>query len=139
MSAKMIKKEGFTVEFEMTVSAEIFEKGMQYSYKKNVKNMNIPGFRKGKAPRKYIEKIYSEAIFYDDAVNNIFPDNYMEAVKELELEPVDIPNVDIKEIGSGKDLVLVVKVDVKPEIEIGEYKGIEVAEKRLKLMLKSKE
>ena len=130
MSAKMIKKEGFTVEFEMTVSAEIFEKGMQYAYKKNVKNMNIPGFRKGKAPRKYIEKIYSEAVFYDDAVNNIFPDNYMEAVKELALEPVDMPNVDIKEIGSGKDLVLVVKVDVKPDVEIGEYKGIEVTEKK---------
>ena len=130
MSAKMIKKEGFTVEFEMTVSAENFEKGMQYAYKKNVKNMNIPGFRKGKAPRKYIEKIYSEAVFYDDAVNNIFPDNYMEAVKELGLEPVDMPNVDIKEIGSGKDLVLVVKVDVKPEVEIGEYKGIEVTEKK---------
>ena len=130
MSAKMIKKEGFTVEFEMTVSAEIFEKGMQYAYKKNVKNMNIPGFRKGKAPRKYIEKIYSEAVFYDDAVNNIFPDNYMEAVKELGLEPVDMPNVDIKEIGSGKDLVLVVKVDVKPDVEIGEYKGIEVTEKK---------
>ncbi len=130
MSTKMIKKEGFTVEFEMTVSAEIFEKGMQYAYKKNVKNMNIPGFRKGKAPRKYIEKIYSEAVFYDDAVNNIFPENYMEAVKELELEPVDMPNVDIKEIGSGKELVLVVKVDVKPDVEIGEYKGIEVTEKK---------
>ena len=130
MSAKMIKKEGFTVEFEMTVSAENFEKGMQYAYKKNVKNMNIPGFRKGKAPRKYIEKIYSEAVFYDDAVNNIFPDNYMEAVKELGLEPVDMPNVDIKEIGSGKELVLVVKVDVKPDVEIGEYKGIEVTEKK---------
>ena len=130
MSAKMIKKEGFTVEFEMTVSAEIFEKGMQYAYKKNVKNMNIPGFRKGKAPRKYIEKIYSEAVFYDDAVNNIFPESYMEAVKELGLEPVDMPNVDIKEIGSGKELVLVVKVDVKPDVEIGEYKGIEVTEKK---------
>ena len=130
MSTKMIKKEGFTVEFEMTVSAEIFEKGMQYAYKKNVKNMNIPGFRKGKAPRKYIEKIYSEAVFYDDAVNNIFPESYMEAVKELGLEPVDMPNVDIKEIGSGKELVLVVKVDVKPDVEIGEYKGIEVTEKK---------
>ena len=130
MSAKMIKKEGFTVEFEMTVSAEIFEKGMQYAYKKNVKNMNIPGFRKGKAPRKYIEKIYSEAVFYDDAVNNIFPESYMEAVKELGLEPVDMPNVDIKEIGTGKELVLVVKVDVKPDVEIGEYKGIEVTEKK---------
>ncbi len=130
MSTKMIKKEGYTVEFEMTASAEIFEKGMQFAYKKNVKNMNIPGFRKGKAPRKYIEKIYSEAIFYDDAVNHIFPEVYTEAVKELALEPVDMPNVDIKEIGTGKELVLTVKVDVKPDVEIGEYKGIEVTERK---------
>jgi len=130
MSTKMIKKEGFTVEFDMTVSAEIFEKGMQFAYKKNVKHINIPGFRKGKAPRKYIEKIYSEAIFYDDAVNHIFPENYMEAVKELGLEPVDMPNVDIKEIGTGKELVLNVKVDVKPDVEIGEYKGIEITERK---------
>ncbi|MBQ2897185.1 MAG: trigger factor [Clostridia bacterium] len=130
MSTKLIKKEGFTVEFDMTVSAETFEKGMQFSYKKNVKHMNIPGFRKGKAPRKYIERIYSEAVFYDDAVNNIFPECYTEAVKELSLEPVDMPNVDIKEIGSGKELVLNVKVDVKPDVQIGEYKGIEVTEKK---------
>ena len=117
MSAKFIKKEGYTVEFELTVSSEKFEEGMQKSYIKNVKQFNIPGFRKGKAPRKYIEKIYSEAIFYDDAINFVFPEEYEAAIKELAIEPVDRPDVDVKEVGSGKDLILEVKVDVVPEVE----------------------
>ena len=130
MSAKLIKKEGYTVEFEMTVSAEKFEAAMQKSYIKNVKKINIPGFRKGKAPRKYIEKIYGEAVFYDDAINFAFPESYTEAVKELDLKVVDRPDVDIKEIGDGKDLELIVKVDVEPEVEVGNYEGIEVTEKK---------
>ena len=130
MSAKFIKKEGYTVEFELTVAKEKFEEGMQKSYIKNVKQFNIPGFRKGKAPRKYIEKIYSEAIFYDDAINFVFPEEYEAAVKELAIEPVDRPDVDVKEVGSGKDLVLEVKVDVVPEVEIKNYKGLEVEEKK---------
>ena len=130
MSAKFIKKEGYTVEFELTVAKEKFEEGMQKSYIKNVKQFNIPGFRKGKAPRKYIEKIYSEAIFYDDAINFVFPEEYEAAIKELAIEPVDRPDVDVKEVGSGKDLILEVKVDVVPEVEIKKYKGLEVEEKK---------
>ena len=130
MSTKFIKKEGFTVEFDLTVSKEKFEEGMQKSYIKNVKNFNIPGFRKGKAPRKYIEKIYSEAIFYDDAINFIFPEEYEAAIKELAIEPVDRPEVDVKEIGSGKDLLLNLKVDVVPDVEIKKYKGLEIEEKK---------
>ena len=130
MSAKFIKKEGYTVEFELTVAKEKFEEGMQKSYIKNVKQFNIPGFRKGKAPRKYIEKIYSEAIFYDDAINFVFPEEYEAAIKELAIEPVDRPDVDVKEVGSGKDLILEVKVDVVPEVEIKNYKGLEVEEKK---------
>ena len=130
MSTKFIKKEGYTVEFDLTVSKEKFEEGMQKSYIKNVKSFNIPGFRKGKAPRKYVEKIYSEAIFYDDAINIIFPEEYEAAVKELAIEPVDRPDVDVKEIGSGKDLVLNVKVDVVPDVELKKYKGLEVEEKK---------
>ena len=128
MSAKLIKKEGYTVEFEMTVPADKFEAAMQKSYIKNVKKINIPGFRKGKAPRKYIEKIYGEAVFYDDAINFAFPETYTEAVKELDLKVVDRPDVDIKEIGEGKDLELIVKVDVEPDVELGKYEGIEVTE-----------
>lgn len=129
MSAKLITKEGYTVTLEVTVTPEVFEQGMQKSYIKNVKNMNIHGFRKGKAPRKYIERIYSEAIFYDDAVNYVFPDAYEAAIKELDLEPVDRPNVDVKQIGEGKELVMEVKVDVKPDPELSDYKGIKATKK----------
>lgn len=130
MSANFIKKEGYTVEFDLTVSAEKFEEGMQKSYIKNVKSINIPGFRKGKAPRKYIEKLYSEAIFYDDAINFVFPSEYEAAIKELDIEPVDRPDVDVKQVGEGKDLILNVKVDVIPEVKLGEYKGLAITEKK---------
>lgn len=126
MSAKLVKKEGYTVDFEITVSPEKFEEGMQKSYIKNRKQIMIHGFRKGKAPRKFIEKLYGEAIFYEDAVNELLPEVYPEAVEELKLDPVSRPEIDIKEIGTGKDLVLTVKVDVTPEVKLPEYKGIKV-------------
>lgn len=124
MSANLVKKEGYTVDFEITVSPEMFEEGMQKSYIKNRKNIMIHGFRKGKAPRKFIEKLYGEAIFYEDAVNELLPKVYPEAIEELKLDPVSRPEIDIKEIGTGKDLVLTVKVDVTPDVKLSEYKGI---------------
>ncbi len=126
MSANLVKKEGYTVDFEITVSPEMFEEGMQKSYIKNRKNIMIHGFRKGKAPRKFIEKLYGEAIFYEDAVNELLPKVYPEAVEELKLDPVSRPEIDIKEIGTGKELVLTVKVDVTPDVKLPEYKGIKV-------------
>ena len=130
MSAKLVKKEGYTVDFEITVSAEKFEEGMQKSYIKNRKHIMIDGFRKGKAPRKFIEKLYGEAIFYEDAVNELLPEVYPEAVEELKLDPVSRPEIDIKEIGSGKELVLTVKVDVTPDVKLPKYTGL-TAEKNV--------
>ena len=77
------------VELEITVPAEEFEKAVQKSYLKNVKKMNVPGFRRGKAPRKMIEKMYGAEIFYDDAINEVYPGAYEAAVKEAAIEPVD--------------------------------------------------
>ena len=114
------------VKLEIKVDPETFEKGMQASYLKNRKNIAIPGFRKGKVPRKVLERYYGEAILYEDAINEIFPDVYDEAVKETGIEPVDRPDVDIVQIGDGQDLILSAEVDVKPEVELGQYKGIEV-------------
>jgi trigger factor len=114
------------VKLEIQVDPETFEKGMQSSYLKNRKNISIPGFRKGKVPRKIIERYYGEAIFYEDAINEIFPDVYDAAVKETGIEPVDSPMVDIIQIGGGKDLILTAEVDVKPETKLGQYKGIEI-------------
>jgi trigger factor len=114
------------VKLEIHVDPETFEKGMEKSYHKNRKGISVPGFRKGKVPRKIIERYYGEAVFYEDAINEIFPDAYDEAVKETGIEPVDRPDVDIVQIGSGQDLILTAEVTVKPEVELGQYKGIEV-------------
>ncbi len=128
MSSVLDKKEKNTVDFTMTVKAEVFAEAMDRAFKKNVKNIAIPGFRKGKAPRKLIERTYGEAIFYDDAIDFVFPAEYEAAIKELALEPVDVPKLDVKEIGSGKDLVMAISVTVKPEVALGEYKGIKLEE-----------
>ena len=126
MSAKLVKKEGYTVDFEITVAPEKFEEGMQKAYIKNRKHIRINGFRPGKAPRKFIEKTYGEGIFYEDAVNELLSEVYPEAIEELKLDPVSRPEIDIKEIGGGKALVLTVKVDVTPDVELPEYKGVSV-------------
>ncbi len=114
------------VKLEIHVEPETFEEGMQKAYLKNRKSIAIPGFRKGKAPRKIIERFYGEAIFYEDAINEVFPKVYDKAVKETGIVPVDSPSVDIVQIGEGQDLILTAEVDVKPDVELGQYKGIEV-------------
>ncbi len=114
------------VKLEIKVDPEIFEKGMQASYQKNRKNIIIPGFRKGKVPRKVLENYYGEAVLYEDAIKEIFPSVYDEAVKESGIEPVDRPDIDIVQIGEGQDLILSAEVDVKPDVNLGEYKGIKI-------------
>ncbi|MBQ9914888.1 MAG: trigger factor [Clostridia bacterium] len=128
MSSVLDKKEKNTVDFTMTVKAEVFAEAMDRAFKKNVKNIALPGFRKGKAPRKLIERTYGEAIFYDDAIDFVFPAEYEAAIKELGIDPVDVPKLDVKEIGNGKDLVMAISVTVKPEVTLGEYKGIKLNE-----------
>ncbi|HCS73681.1 MAG TPA: trigger factor, partial [Clostridiales bacterium] len=114
------------VKLEIKVDPEIFEKGMQASYLKNRKNIMLPGFRKGKVPRKVLENYYGEAVLYEDAIKEIFPSVYDEAVKESGIEPVDRPDIDIVQIGEGEDLILSAEVDVKPDVNLGEYKGIKI-------------
>ena len=126
---KLIKNEQLDktkVKLTIEVDKEAFEAAMTKSYKKNVKYINIPGFRKGKAPRHLVERYYGEAVFYEDAVNFVCPDAYEFAIKESGIEPVEQPEIDIEEIGEGKDLVLTATVTVKPEVTLGEYKGIKV-------------
>lgn len=129
MNSKLEKLEKNIATLEITVSAEKLEEGIAKAYIKNAKKFNLPGFRKGKAPRKLIEKYYGEGIFFEDAINEVCPDAYDEAVKEHNLEPVDRPSIDIVDIETGKGIVFKAEVTVKPEIQLGQYKGIEVEKK----------
>ena len=126
MAAKLEKIENGVAEFKIEVEPGVFEEGMEKAYRKNVKHINVPGFRKGKAPRKMIEKMYGESIFYEDAVNFVCPDAYDAAVKELDLEPVDRPEIDVEQIGEGKTLIITAKVTLKPEVKLGKYKGMKL-------------
>ena len=126
MSATYEKISGNTVKLSFTVPAAQFEEAMQKAYLKNRGKINVPGFRRGKAPRKLIETMYGEGVFYDDAFQEIFPNLYDEAVKENDLHVVDQPEVDVKEIGEGKDLVFTCEVFVRPDVTLGDYKGLTV-------------
>jgi len=129
MNSKLEKIENNVATLEISVSPEKLEEGIMKSYLKNVKKFNIAGFRKGKAPRKIIERHYGEAVFYEDAINIVCPDAYDDAVKEHNLDPVDRPDIDIVEIESGKGMIFKAVVTVKPEVVLGQYKGIEAEKK----------
>lgn len=116
------------VKVEIEVSPEDFAAALQEAYIKNRGKFNIQGFRKGKAPRPVIENFYGEAIFYEEAFEAVFPDSYTKAVDELEIVPVSRPDVDIKTIGKKEGIVYTAEVFVKPEVELGEYKGVKAEE-----------
>lgn len=126
MSHTYEKISGNKAKLTFTIPAEQFDEAMQKSYLKNRGRVNVPGFRKGKAPRRLIESMYGEGIFYDDAFEMLFPDAYEAAVKEFDLKPVDRPEVDVDEIGAGKDLQFHLEVFVRPDVELGAYTGLEV-------------
>ncbi len=123
--SKAKKAEKNVVEFEFSVSAEEFKAGIQKAYKKNVGQINIPGFRKGKAPLQIIERYYGSEIFFEDAVNIVLPDAYDKAIEEQKIEAVAQPEIDVKSISKEEGVVFTAKVAVKPEFELGEYKGVE--------------
>lgn len=126
MAVKNEQIEKNLVKLTFEVSAEEFDKAIGQVYKKNAKKFNVPGYRKGKAPRKIIEKYYTAAVFYDEAVNSVLPDAYEAAVKEAELDVVARPEIDVEEIKAGEPVVFTALVTTKPEVKLGDYKGIEV-------------
>jgi trigger factor len=126
MNSVLEKKENNKATFKIEISEDKFNEAIQKSYLKNRNKFNIPGFRKGKAPRKIIEMNYGEEIFYEDAINIVLPESYDESIKNLELEPVDYPEIDIEQLEKGKPIIFKVEVVVKPEVKLGEYKGVEV-------------
>ncbi len=126
MNAKVISKENNVVKFSFQADAAQLEEGMQYAYKKNKNQISLPGFRKGKAPRKLIESQYGPQVFYDDAVNFILNTEYEKAVKELGLDTVSRPEIDAPVIDKAEGVTFEVTVTVKPEVTLGQYKGLEV-------------
>ena len=127
MAVKTEQVEKNLVKITFEVSREKFEEGINESYKKNKSKFNIPGFRKGKVSKQIIEKYYTEAVFYDDAINYVLPDAYDAAVKEAELDVVARPEIDVEEIKQGEPVVFTALVTTKPEVKLGKYTGIEVA------------
>mgnify|MGYP006065759701 FL=1 len=127
MKCKLEKtKNANEVKFEITVEAEKFEEATKRVYFKSAKYFNIPGFRKGKAPMQIVEKYYGKEIFYEDAFNEVAQEALEEAVEENKVEVVSRPEVDIKQMEKGKDLIFTVVMQTKPEAELGKYKGIEI-------------
>lgn len=126
MAVKTEQVEKNLVKVVFEVSADEFEAAIKKVYAKNAKKYSVPGFRKGKVPRAVIEKYYTEAVFYDDAINLVLPEAYEAAIKEAGLEPVARPELDVEEIKSGEPVVFTALVTTKPEVTLGEYKGIKI-------------
>ena len=120
------KKEKNTVYFNIELASDEFEDAVYQAFLKNRSRFNIPGFRKGKVPKKIIDMNYGEDFFYEDAINALLPKLYEGAVEELELSVVDTPHVDVEEIKKGEPIVVKIHVDVKPEVELGDYESIEL-------------
>ena len=126
MSVQVENLEKNTAKLTIEVPAEKFEEAVQHSYNKHKGKFNIPGFRKGKAPFNMIKKMYGVGVFYEDAVDEVIDASYPDAAKESGLEIVSRPSISIEEIEEGKAFVYTAVVAVKPEVTLGEYKGVEV-------------
>lgn len=126
MSLQVEKLEKSMAKLTIEVSAEELEKAIQTAYQKSKGKISVPGFRKGKVPRAMIEKMYGVGVFYEDAANEIIPNAYADAAEESKLDIVSQPSIDVVQIEKGKPFVFTAEVAVKPEVTLGEYKGVEV-------------
>ena len=126
MEAKMEKIEKNLVKLEVTVGADKFQEAIKKAYNKNVKNFNVPGFRKGKVPMAIVKKYYGTGILMEDAINFAIDGSYSKVLEENNIIPVDYPKIDIVTAEEGKDFVYTAEVTVYPEVELGEYKGLNI-------------
>ena len=126
MSLQVDKLENNMAKLTIEVPAEELEKAIEGAYQKNKNRINIPGFRKGKAPRKMIEQMYGREIFYEDAANALIPDAYEKAYDECGEEIVSSPRVDVVQLEAGKPFIFTAEVALKPEATLGQYKGVKV-------------
>lgn len=126
VKVEKVENKANEIKLEFTVEAQKFDEAIQDVYKKNAKYFNIPGFRKGKAPFKMVEKTYGIQIFYEDAFNEIAGEVYAKGLEDNKIEAVSKPKIDIIQIEAGKDLIFTAVVQTKPEVTLGKYKGIEL-------------
>ncbi|RYL94662.1 trigger factor [Sporolactobacillus sp. THM19-2] len=129
VEAKWEKTKGNVGTLTFGVDADSFDQALDKAFKKVVKKVTVPGFRKGRVPRGLFERRFGVEALYEDAIDFVLPSAYSEAIDQTGIEPVDKPQVDVKEIGKGKKLVLKADVTVKPEVKLGDYKGLEVEDK----------
>lgn len=127
MNVKVEKQENSKVVLEFTMSKEDFEKELTKAFNQNAKYFKVPGFRNGKAPRSVVEKMYGEGVLYETVIENNVDDEYRKAIEENKLEVVSKPELDIKQIGKGKDMIYTVTFYVKPEAKLKAYKNLEIA------------
>src|SRR5690625_2951194 len=128
MTANWEKKEGNEGVITFEVPVEEFDQALEQAFKKVSKDVQIPGFRKGKIPRKIFESRFGVESLYQDAIDIVLPDSYMNAVEETGIEPVEQPEIDVDEIERGTPITFTAKVIVKPEVELGQYKELEFEE-----------
>ena len=126
MSLQVEKLEKNMAKLTIEVSAEELEKAIESVYQRSKKNISVPGFRKGKVPRKMIERMYGKEVFYEDAVNDLLPDAYEDALDECEEEIVSSPKIEVIQVEAGKPLIFTAEVATKPEIGLGKYKGVKI-------------
>ncbi|MBR4831250.1 MAG: trigger factor [Butyrivibrio sp.] len=126
MSVTVEKLEKSMAKLKIEVSAEQLEKAIQKAYEKNKNKIQLPGFRKGKAPRKMIEQMYGKGVFYEDAANELIEEEYPKAVEECGEDVVSSPKIDVEQLEAGKDFVFTAEVALKPPVKLGKYKGVEV-------------
>ena len=126
MSLQVEKLEGNMAKLTIEASAEDFEAAIEKAYQKNKGKLSVPGFRKGKVPRNMVEKMYGKEIFFEDAANYVIPTAYAKAVEECTEEIVSQPTIDVVQMEAGKPFIFTAEVALKPEVELGKYKGVEV-------------
>ena len=126
MSVTVEKLEKSMAKLKIEVSAEQLEKAIQKAYEKNKNKIQLPGFRKGKAPRKMIEQMYGKGVFYEDAANELIEEEYPKAVEECGEDVVSSPKIDVEQLEAGKDFIFTAEVALKPPVKLGKYKGVEV-------------
>lgn len=125
--SKILSQDKNVIKFNLEIDKAVFSSAIEKAYQKNKGKFRIQGFRKGKATKSMIEKLYGDGVFYDDAIDIVFPEAYSNAIKELGVEVIDRPAIDeIVSIGKDKDLIIRVEVQIKPEIKLQQYKGLEI-------------